>query len=197
MSPKEVKLEQGTPQWLAWREAGIGSSDAASLLGMFGGIKKKKYGRGNKRENWAMARGRELEPHARIKFIEKTGIWIRPSCWEHATYPFLRASLDGLSDNNDLIVEIKCPSMETHLEAVQGIVKPYYEIQVNHQMLVLGHRSAIYWSFNPDHPDPDLQCAMVRLQRNEEICSQIIEKAIEWMKETKRYDSFMLKSVPN
>jgi putative phage-type endonuclease len=182
MDAKEVLLEQGTSEWLKWRNGGIGSSDAPKLLGHFGGLKKMKK---EPRSNWAMQRGTALEPHARIAFIEKTGIWLRPSCWQHQTRPYLRASLDGLSDDNKLLVEIKCPSMKSHLEAMEGNIADHYRIQVNHQMLVLGLNSALYWSYNPDHPDPECHFAAVRVDRDEEICRQILDRAEEWVEQQK------------
>lgn len=182
MTAQEVLLEQGTSEWLSWRNGGIGSSDAPKLLGHFGGLKKMKKA---PRSNWAMERGRMLEPHARIAFIEKTGIWLRPSCWQHQTRPYLRASLDGLSDDNKLLVEIKSPSMQSHLKALEGEIPDHYRIQVNHQLLVLGLKSGLYLSYNPDHPDPECQMVALRVDRDESICNQIIEKAEEWVQQQK------------
>jgi len=34
MAMKVVDLEQGTPQWLAWRRAGIGASEAPVIMGL-------------------------------------------------------------------------------------------------------------------------------------------------------------------
>ena len=182
MKPTEVLLEQGTTEWLKWRNGGIGSSDAPKLLGFFGGLKKMKK---EPRSNWQMQRGTMLEPHARIRFIEETGIWLRPLCWQHPTKPYLRASLDGLSDDNKLLVEIKSPSMKSHLEALDGKVPEHYNIQVQHQMLVLGLNSALYLSYNPDHPDEKCQMTAIRIDRDEDICNRILEKASEWVEQQK------------
>lgn len=183
MDAEEVKLEQGTPAWHQWRDSGIGSSDASALLGMFGGIRKKKANAKKPFDNWAMARGRALEPHARVAFIERTGVWVRPSCWQHSKLPFLRASLDGISDCNKLMIEIKCGGMKLHTGALNGEVPKHYNIQMQHQMLVLGHKTMLFWSYNPDHPEPDQQTACIRVQRDNAICDEITEKAIEYMRE--------------
>jgi len=37
------------------------------------------------------------------------------------------------------------------------MVPKHYNIQMQHQMLVLGHKTMLFWSYNPDHPEPDQQ----------------------------------------
>lgn len=171
-----INLEQGTQEWLAWRDKGIGSSDAAALMGFWGGIDKRKGV--EIPSNYRMERGKALEPHARMLFIDLCGVWVRPLCVQHAKYNFLRASLDGISDDRKVMVEIKCPSRKSHELAIDGSLPKYYIPQVQHQMLVTGLKSACYFSYMPEHESRPW--AMVRVDRDDEMCNKIFERAQEW-----------------
>jgi putative phage-type endonuclease len=175
MSAEELKgLEQGTEAWSRWRDEGFGSSDACQMAGFFGGLKKLKM---EKAPNARMARGTALEPAARMRFIETTQCWIRPGCFQHAQYKFLRASLDGISDDHKIIVEIKCPSWKVHEMALNGEVVDYYRPQVNWQMLVMGHQSMLFASFFPDTPRHEEQLAIVRVDADTTMQENLFDKA--------------------
>src|ERR1700733_12549226 len=74
-----VALQQGTPEWLEWRHNGLGSSDASTIVGenrFKTAAQLLEEKRGPARDfgqNAAMARGTELEPEARRRYIAKTG----------------------------------------------------------------------------------------------------------------------------
>ena len=81
---KEIKLEQGSPEWLAWRKTVITATDASIILGnnpwdtpytcwqrKLGLIEEKK-------SNEAMERGKRLEPEARAQFMDHYGIYMEP-----------------------------------------------------------------------------------------------------------------------
>ena len=81
-----VEFEQGTAEWLGWRHAGIGASDAptvmsenpwksaSTLLEEKRGVVKEGV------QNAAMARGTRLEPEARQQYELTTGNAVRPVC---------------------------------------------------------------------------------------------------------------------
>ena len=138
----KVDLEQGSESWLKWRQGLITASNAPALLG------KHKYGKTPtklwnemmgfskpQQVNWAMQRGTMMEPKIRQMFIDLTGIWIEPACYEHYKYPFLGASLDGVNEHERIVAEIKTGSKELYECVRDG--KPLrddYYIQVQHQL---------------------------------------------------------------
>ncbi len=142
-----------TPEWHAWRQAGIGGSDAGVIAADAGLIKPapwmkglqylflKKIGKAPPEEvNPAMRRGQMGEVPARRAYERETGNIISPLFGEMDEYPFVRASLDGINFEGDLITEIKCPSDRVHALAKMGTVVDYYKPQLAHQGLVVwGH----------------------------------------------------------
>lgn len=179
-----VSLRQGSPEWLAWRSQGVGSSDAAAIVGASPWttreallLAKQEALRGapaQDRDNWAMARGRRLEPHARASYEGVMG-WASPAaCAEHAALPWLRASCDGWEPGRRLPLEIKCPGRADHEEALAGRVPAKYLPQVTHLMLVTGATSLHYWSYSDRFP-PGLQAALVEVPRREEECMALLD----------------------
>ena len=154
---KIVELEQSTPEWLAWRQQGIGASDACSLMGDGYGSPEElaniKLGRTVVEENEPMRRGKRLEPDARRIYQQVSGIEVRPVCAVHPDHPWLRASLDGLSLDGKTVLEVKCPGYWPHFNAlVKRIYPKYYKAQLMHQFLVTGAERIHYFSYRPDDP---------------------------------------------
>ena len=97
----------------------------------------------------AMQRGTDLEPLARIAYEELTGMLMQPLVLEAGAYS---ASLDGMTLDGDLLLEIKCPykGKDSSLwkEVVAGSVPEHYLIQVQHQLMVSGAQTAQLWVFD-------------------------------------------------
>lgn len=103
--------------------------------------------------NEAMARGHRLEPVARVEFEFETGISVQPACYLHPEHDWLAASLDGISIDESVLVEIKCPGLKTHSEALGGKVPVLYYPQMQHQLAtVTTANKGYYWSYT-DVPD--------------------------------------------
>lgn len=164
---KILDLKQGSKDWLVWREKGMGSSDAAHLVGRAPWNSPEKLRhvklaavkdapldpRWSTPVNFAMARGTRLEPMARTEFTLLTGIEMSPACVIHDTIPWLKASLDGLSLDRRSILEIKCMGLEKHKRVLQtGLPPDYYLPQVHHQLLTCGPQVGLCYfvSFHPD-----------------------------------------------
>ena len=185
MSADEVVgLEQGTEQWLRWREGGVGSSDATALMGHFGGIARKEREK-DRAPNARMQRGTALEPFARVMFIELTGKFIMPGCYQSKSHPFMRASLDGISEDRKLVVEIKSPSWKVHDLALRGQVVNYYRPQCQHQLFVCGLESMLFFSYFPDAESDSEKYAFVRVDRDPVMQAQILERAEAYMRDKK------------
>jgi len=142
-------------EWLAWRRAGIGASDAPTIMGV------SPWGTPYKlwcdktgltplvdSNSWATDRGNELEPMARADYELMHGLDMPVVLAAHAEYPFLRASLDGYNAEHKIILEIKCPGAADHASAAGGKVPDKYFPQLQHQLLVTGAAKAHYYSFD-------------------------------------------------
>lgn len=162
-----VEAKQGSSAWLAFRQRGLGASDAPAVMGRSRwttpyGLYRQKIGLDpGPKMNPAMARGIKLEPKAREAYERHTGNIMVPMVLESVEHPILRASLDGLEMNGKLALEIKCPGEEAHLFAKNGLVPDYYVDQVQQQLLVSGAEELHYWSFDGEDgvlvrvfPDP-------------------------------------------
>jgi hypothetical protein len=54
-----------------------------------------------------MTRGKDLEVEARAAYIKEVGKTVKPACVENIKNPWLRASLDGISNDGKTILEIR------------------------------------------------------------------------------------------
>lgn len=153
---KVVNLEQGSELWADWRYLGLGGSDAPVVAGHspFKTAYVLWLERTGRRPppplNPAMRRGHQLEPKGRAMYERMSGVLFMPVCVEHDYFPYLRASLDGLSFAQDLILEVKCPGAKNHAMAKGGEIPYYYWIQMQYQMLVTGIQKGIYFSYWED-----------------------------------------------
>lgn len=176
-----IELNQGTANWIAWRERGIGGSDAPVFWN------GKHFGRGVEelwhrkkeavtatspdpapiKDNSSMARGRKLEPEIRAWYENFTGIKLTTPCCAHDTIPWLKCSLDGLSSDHKLVAEIKAPRREDHETALDGEVPEKYMPQLDHLMLVTGTHLCHYVSHFPFLRDPLDQFVIVPYRRDD------------------------------
>ena len=135
-------LIQGSSDWLAMRKNHIGSSDAASILGV--GFrtpiqvwKDKLNLAPPQADNWAMKRGRDLEPVAREAYQVYTGNFVDPDIIFHPRIKYMMASLDGLSSCKKKCVEIKVPGEKDHTLAKDGKIPEKYYPQLQHDLAIL------------------------------------------------------------
>jgi putative phage-type endonuclease len=175
-----VELTQGSQEWLTWRNDGIGGSEAAALAGSSPYIDayelwQRKLGKlPDIVPNEAMIRGHKLEPEARELFELENGLSMPAGCFIHPEYDFVRASLDGISADENIILEIKCPGLTTHREALAGKIKPYYFTQMQHQMLVTGAELCYYFSYTDL---PDIQShILIEVPRDEEYIQRLLQR---------------------
>jgi len=151
---KFVTLDQSGAEWLQWRQGGVGGSDCAVLMGANPWCKPeelrdRKLGIASEMyENERMARGKRLEPIVREMYEDLTGLKMTPACVEHESFPWFMASLDGITDDGEVILEIKCPNDRAHAEALRGWIPKYYYPQIQHQLGVTGAKIAHYVSYS-------------------------------------------------
>jgi putative phage-type endonuclease len=159
-----VDLQQGTAAWHAWRDQGIGSSDAPIIMGENpwkhrDQLLNDKLHRVLVQPNEAMARGVALEPEARNRYEQVIGIPVYPLCLQSTRFCWLRASVDGLSDDGDSVVEIKCGnSVYRHAASTRQVPK-HYMGQLQHILAVTGLTRIDFWCYLPGRPEVCLRVA--------------------------------------
>jgi putative phage-type endonuclease len=154
MSAAVLKLVQGTPEWHTHRAQFRNASESAAAMGLNPWqtpyqLWLVRTGRMEVQVTAPMQHGTQMEPKARAAYEEKTGCVMQPLVLTEGDYS---ASLDGITLEGDLIVEIKCPykgQASTLWQAVSvGEVPDHYRVQVQHQLMVSGAATAHLWVFD-------------------------------------------------
>lgn len=174
-------LEQGSPEWLEWRQKGIGASDTPIIMGLspfstpLQLYNDKKGITQTFHNEWATKKGHLMEPTARMFYQNMTGIETVPVTVAHDKISYLKASLDGWSDKKQILVEIKFPGKKDWDLAMKGEIPDYYQAQIQHQMLVTDTEKAHYYAFNGEHG------RLIVCHRDAKFQAKILLKASEFM----------------
>lgn len=187
---KIIDLKQGSEEWLEFRRMGIGASDAPCILGVgflspYQLFINKMTGK-ETFKNSAMKRGTDLEPIARQKFIEETGIDIYAKTVINSELSWQFASLDGIDESHSTIVEIKCPGPKDHLTAIDGMIPGKYYPQLQHQLCVTGLKKGYYYSF--DGKDG----VIVEFTRDDKYIDKLLKEEIDFYERMIRFDPPLL-----
>lgn len=197
MQDRLLDLPQGSPEWLAWRQGGVGGSDIASILGISPYpdstredlLREKVTGVG-KTPSAAMRRGQQLESVARTRYRNGLkGAVIRVCCAAHPDYLWARASLDGLCHHigrltDHWLIEIKAPRDEVHQTALNGQVPHFSLVQIQWQLFVTGLRWCDYISFNDGLPFAEGDhLAVVPIRRDDALIATLVSAASEFWAE--------------
>lgn len=187
---KIINVEQGSPEWLAWRKTVITATECPVIMGLSPWSTpykcwQKKLGLiEDEKTNEAMERGKRLEPYIRDRFILKSGIKMLPTVVESSEYPFLGASLDGMSATGEYIMEVKTGGEKLYLMALEGKMPEEYRLQIQKQLLVTRAKLCYYvvGSEDPDKdvvievlPDPDFEAMYLPVAREIWRCIALCE----------------------
>lgn len=151
---REINLVQGSAEWLAYRKRHIGASETPYIMGSSPYVTpyqlwvRKKGLIPDVEMTPAMQRGKDLEPIALAEFEEIHNIFMTPKVFVSEEYPWMMASMDGVSLCGKVAVEIKCPGKKNHELALCGKIPEEYIYQLQHQMIVLKLDSMLYFSFD-------------------------------------------------
>ena len=182
-----VDVEQGCASWHALRKRKITATDAVILMGESpwktpSNLYHEKISDSPPSvPNERMQRGLDLEPIARENFIRSTGIQVTPTV---VVKEWAMASLDGMSEDGNIIVEIKCPGSRDHSIALKGKIPHHYQAQLQHQMYVTGLQETFYYSFDGE------EGVYFKVKRDD----QYIERMV--VEEKKFYENLMLCMPP-
>ncbi|MEZ7956862.1 MAG: YqaJ viral recombinase family protein [Rubritalea sp.] len=179
-----ISLKQDTPEWLAWRNEGIGGSDASTIMGenkfqCKSNLLREKCSHPTKsRMNSAMALGVALEPKARAYYNTKCSVDSQPMCIQSSEYEWLRASLDGISSDGSRVVEIKCGQSAYKITAKTRRPPRYYYGQFQHLMAVTALDSLDYCCYFP--PGRPL---LIKIERNQSYIDKLLRLEEAFWKE--------------
>lgn len=172
-NPTLVQLPQGSAEWLTYRRSRFNASESAAVLGLNPWqtpyqLWLEKTGRAQTAPNAAMLRGTEMEPLARLAYEQQTGLIMQPVVLEAGRFS---ASLDGLTLEGDLVLEIKCPGRGAQSDlwkaVAAGQVPGHYQTQVQHQLMVSGARIAHLWVYDGANG------LLLEVQRDESLMERI------------------------
>jgi putative phage-type endonuclease len=139
---KIVRMVQGSPEWHEHRRKYRNASETSVVMSVSPfqtpyQLWQLKLGLIEHDVTPAMRHGSEMEPVARAAFERRTGLVIQPLVVIDGEYS---ASLDGMTLRGERVVEIKCPVKgrdSTLWKTVEtGLLPEYYQLQVQHQLLV-------------------------------------------------------------
>jgi len=172
-----LDLQQGSQEWLEVRKDKIGASDAPVIMCVspwktpFQLWESKVKGGGQNVTTQAMQRGISMEPEIRRAHESATGKRFLPVVAQSIEYPWMIASLDGLSEDMTSAIEIKCAGKNDHDHAKSGLVPDHYLPQLQHQMFVCGLDSITYVSCS--HNDIN-DIVSIRVVRDDEYIEEML-----------------------
>lgn len=177
------KIPESREEWLALKKNYIGASEAPVLMNgkhferTPHKLWEEKVGLGStKADNPAMQKGRLIEETARRLYEEITGVFMCPMMVFHSEKNFMMATLDGLSLDQKMAVEIKKANEEDHALAKEGKISKRYYPQIQHQMACTGHDMQHYFSY---YSDDDV--SLVEVPRDDVYIAKLEqEEAIFW-----------------
>lgn len=153
-----IPLVERTPAWWEWRQGGIGSADAVTLLDEKRAksverlLREKQQPAKDSARRYEQARSAARERQARTLYCRTTGITVTPTCVQSLARPWQRASLDGLSADGERAVEIKCGKATYAKAAARRQPAREHFPQLQHILAVLGLPVIDYWCYCPPHP---------------------------------------------
>lgn len=181
-------VKQNTPEWLELRKTKIGASDAPVIMGVspwktpFALWEEKLGLREGQATNFAMQRGHDLEPVALQAYNDYTGNCASPEVAFHKERDWMMASLDGVSLDREVIVEIKCPGAPDHELAAKGTVPDKYMPQVQHQLAVFDVTMAHYFSYR----DGDFR--LIEIERDDKYIAKMYAKEDDFWKRWQNFE---------
>ena len=176
--PTVVDLSQNTPEWHAFRKLHIGASETGAIMGLnpYRSAKdvwqEKVYGK-EQPVNDKMRAGTAGEEEARRSYEMLKGFLFAPMVLESTEYPFLSASMDGMSVCMKYAVEIKCGA-SSFKKAEAGIIENYYYAQMQQQMFICNLSEIDFYCYYKQKE------ILIPVSRNPDFIANMLEKEIDF-----------------
>ena len=178
-----MKIEVGSQEWLADRRKCVTATDAAAVMGLHPTITPlmkyhQKIDGSEIPKTFAMQRGIDLEPQARVAFEIMTGHFVIADYRKHPVFDWMAASYDGINEQG-VIVEIKCPIGADHDLALFGQVPQKYIPQLQHQMFVAEVGQCFYFSYNPE---VSREAALIKVDADPKFQQRMLQAEADFYK---------------
>lgn len=186
---KIIELEQCSNKWIEWRKSKVTASELPIIMGKSKWLSpyelwQQKLGfTSGMKDNWAMQRGRELEPIVRDLVNKKLESNFVPMVVEHEELDWAAASLDGIDLELEAILEIKCPCLADHKLAEEGKVPEHYFDQIQFQLFCSGMQIAYYASYYNPAGNSEDPLVIFLVERDEDyMLKNMLNKAADFYK---------------
>jgi putative phage-type endonuclease len=154
-------LVQGSGEWLAFRNKGIGASDIPVIMGespyqKIGELFLQKIGElSPTKQNFAMKKGHDAEPFIRNRFKQIMGDDYEPMVVSSEVFPWAFASLDGRHEGprDSAICEIKVVGKSVYDECILGNIPHHHMLQIQWQLFVSEADVAFHVAFLDNEHD--------------------------------------------
>lgn len=166
-----VNLEQLSPDWFSWRQGKISSSMIGAIMNVSpwktrNALWKEILGiTPPSAQNHHMERGLRMEGTVREMVEQRLNCRFPAACFERDDNPMYIASLDGISQDGETIIEIKCPAK------ADICVPKHYIPQMQWQMYCSGAKKCYFCSYTDD------QLGIFDVLRDDEIIEQMGKEA--------------------
>lgn len=175
---KILNLKQKSKEWLEWRRSKIMASDTPIIMGVSpyknsDKLLQEKISGYESISTPRMQRGIDLEPIALSNFEKEKNLIMFPCVGLHEN-GWMGASFDGMTLEEDFILEIKCPGKKDHLLAIEGQIPEKYYPQIQHQLYVSGLDFLYYYSFDGE------KGITLEVYKDEKYINKMIVKLFEF-----------------
>lgn len=149
---KITHLTQNTDEWLKFREDKIGASDIPAIMGSSPWMSaekliKIKTGEGLIIENSFMQIGKEKEEYVRSIVSRDLETYFEPAIYVSDEHPDFMASLDGISSNEQELIEIKVVGLISFNSIKCSGIPLHYYHQMQWQMMCSNVKIGYFISF--------------------------------------------------
>jgi putative phage-type endonuclease len=179
---KIINVEQGSQEWLDLRRKCITATDASIINGTNHfttplELWERKLGlRPEIEVTEKMLEGQRLEPIARDILNMKTGHAFKPCVVISEKYPYIMASLDGLSECSQYICELKC-GKSAHAQALKGIIPAYYFCQCQHALFCTDAKKCYYQTMDEED---EIETVVIEVLPDQEYVDILIGKELDF-----------------
>jgi putative phage-type endonuclease len=176
---EDLYFNQASDEWMELVKYSIDESDAPIIMELDSTTtsddliftKKRKD---QKRYRSKILKQLSLKSEARSAYINETELEVEPMCIKHNKFPWLIASLDGVSSDFESIVEFDC-SASSYWKAKNNKISDINYAKLQHLMMVSGSDVIDYWSYWPGKKG-----ILQKVERNDTYIESLFKSQLEF-----------------